>query len=80
MSAARDGWYISDTLGNTVGPLSRVELVAQHARGAHGAGAVAWHPDLSEWRALERIAAATAPEMRAPQTTSAERAEARAEA
>ncbi|HET9485576.1 MAG TPA: RDD family protein [Xanthomonadales bacterium] len=80
MSATRDGWYISDADGNTVGPLTRMELVAQHTRGTHGAGALAWHVDLAEWRPLERIAAATAPEMRAPVTTAEERADARAEA
>ena len=80
MSATRDGWYISDVHGNTVGPLTRIDLVAAHERGAHGPGALAWHVDLAEWRPLERIAAATAPEMRAPVTTAAERADSRAEA
>jgi hypothetical protein len=80
MSGMRDGWFIADADGLAVGPLSRAELVAQHQRGAHGTEAMAWHVELAEWRPLERIAAATPPEMRAPQTTAAERAEARAEA
>ena len=80
MSGMRDGWFIADADGYAVGPLSRAELVAQHQRGAHGTEAMAWHVELAEWRPLERIAAATAPEQRAPQTTAAERAEARAEA
>lgn len=80
MSGMRDGWFIADADGVAVGPLSRAELVAQHQRGAHGSEAMAWHVEIAEWRPLERIAAATPPEMRAPQTTAAERAEARAEA
>src|SRR5687767_9361702 len=79
MSGMREGWFIADADGVAIGPLSRAELVAQHERGLHGVEAMAWHVEIAEWRPLERIAAATAPEMRAPQTTAAERAEARAE-
>lgn len=55
MSGAREGWYIAEIDGSAIGPMSREELLAWHARGGLSADALAWHLELSEWRPLARI-------------------------
>lgn len=59
MKTLRDGWYVAGADGHAQGPMTRLDLLDAHRRGAFPPDALAWHVEIAEWRPLARAAPAT---------------------